>query len=92
MIIAAKIKTKKALFLSHPMIGTCFLRVNLLRSSWLYLPLPGVDEESPESMWSLLEERSSWDSVRGRAEEEEEEDEDEADRDSGTVSRFPGRL
>lgn len=76
------------------MIGTCFLRVNLLRSSWLYLPLPDVDEESPESMWSLLEERSSWDSVRGRAEEEEEEDErrDEVDRDSGTVSRFPGRL
>ena len=86
---------KKTLFFSYPMIGTCFLRVNLLRSSWLYLPLPDVDEESPESMWSLLEDRSSWDSVRGRAEEEEEEEDerrDEVDKDSGTVSRFPGRL
>ena len=44
-------------------------------------------------MCSLLEERSSWDSVRGREDpEEEEERRDDVDKYSGTARRLPGKL
>ena len=43
-------------------------------------------------MCSLLEERSSWDSVRGREDAEEEERRDDVDKDSDTVRRPPGKL
>ena len=85
--------------LTHPMIGTCFLRVDLLRSSWFILPLVGGDSLVSMSTCSELAERSSCDSVRGMEEEKEEEGEgeerdrrEEVDRDSGTVSRGPARL
>ena len=85
----------KIVCVSHPIIGTCFLTVMRLRSSWLYRLLDEVGGVSGDSVstCSELEERSSWDSVRGREEEEEEEDRRErVDGDSGTVRRFSGRL
>ena len=83
------------------MIGTCFLIVDLLRSSWFILPLVGGDSLVSMSTCSELAERSSCDSVRGMEEEKKEEEEEgegegdrreEVDRDSGTVSRGPARL
>ena len=48
---------------------------------------------SPESMCSLLEERSSCDSVRGREEKEDEgERRAEVGKDSGNACRPPGKL